>query len=302
MPKCTNKKLDFGRFGRRVIEVDFDGGDLSSEAGVLLLRRMDQHLGLCASAARALGDERQRGKVRHSLASRLAQRVYGLCQGWSDVCDHNALRADLAMQTAVGRDEALASAPTLSRLETAATPAQAWALQGVLLDQFIASRRTGPAPRELVLDVDGTQLPLHGEQERGFFHGYYDNYCYLPLYVFCGQDLLTRVLRPSDRDPASVVTALLKRLVDALRQAWPKGCLGRALPDRPAKERAAAAPVRTGRAGAGRSVPRLRHQAARVRQLRVRRRQLGQAPARDRAAGARPARDQPALHRHQPGR
>lgn len=222
MPKCTNNKLDFGRLGRRVIEADFDGGDLSSEAGVLLLRRMDQRLGLCSSAARALGDERQRGKVRHSLASMLAQRVYGLCQGWSDVSDHNALRADLAMQTAVGRDEALASAPTLSRLETAATPAQAWALHGVLLDQFIASRRTGPAPRELVLDVDATHVPLHGEQERGFFHGYYDNYCYLPLYVFCGQDALACVLRPSDRDPASVVTALLKRLVDALRKAWPK--------------------------------------------------------------------------------
>lgn len=222
MPKCTNKKLDFGRLGRRVIEADFDGGDLSSEAGVLLLRRMDQRLGLCASAARALNDERQRGKVRHSLVSMLAQRVYGLCQGWSDVCDHNALRADLAMQTAVGRDEALASAPTLSRLETAATPAQAWALHGVLLDQFIASRRPGRAPRELVLDVDATHVPLHGAQERGFFHGYYDNYCYLPLYVFCGQDMLACVLRPSDRDPASVVTALLKRLIDALRQRWPK--------------------------------------------------------------------------------
>lgn len=222
MPKCTNKKLDFGRLGRRVIEADFDGGDLSSEAGVLLLRRMDQRLGLCSSAARALGDERQRGKVRHSLASMLAQRVYGLCQGWSDVSDHNALRSDLAMQTAVGRDEALASAPTLSRLETAATPAQAWALHGVLLDQFIASRRTGRAPRELVLDVDATHVPLHGQQERGFFHGYYDNYCYLPLYVFCGQDLLACVLRPSDRDPASVVTALLKRLIDVLRKVWPK--------------------------------------------------------------------------------
>lgn len=222
MPKCTKKKLDFGRLGRRVIEADFDGGDLSSEAGVLLLRRMDQRLGLCASAARALRDERQRGKVRHSLASMLAQRVYGLCQGWSDVSDHNALRSDLAMQTAVGRDEALASAPTLSRLETAATPAQAWALHGVLLDQFIASRRTGRAPRELVLDVDATHVPLHGQQERGFFHGYYDNYCYLPLYVFCGQDLLACVLRPSDRDPASVVTALLKRLIDVLRKVWPK--------------------------------------------------------------------------------
>ena len=224
MPKCTDEKLDFGRLGRRVIEADFSGGDLSTEGGALLLRRMDARLGLSAAAARALGDERQPGKVRHDLASMLAQRVYGLCLGWADVCDHNALRDDLVLQTAVGRDQVLASAPTFSRLETAATPAQAWALHGVLLDKFIASRRAPRqrAPRELVLDVDATHVPLHGAQERGFFHGYYDNYCYLPLYVFCGQDLLACVLRPSDRDPASVVTALLKRLIDALRQAWPK--------------------------------------------------------------------------------
>ena len=224
MPKCTDEKLDFGRLGRRVIEADFSGGDLSTEGGALLLRRMDARLGLSTAAARALGDDRQRGKVRHDVASIVAQRVYGLCLGWADVCVHTALREDLVLQTAVGRDSALASAPTLSRLETAATPAQAWALHGVLIEQFIASRR-GPghrAPRELVLDVDATHVPLHGAQERGFFHGYYDNYCYLPLYVFCGQDLLACVLRPSDRDPASVVTALLKRLIDALHQAWPK--------------------------------------------------------------------------------
>lgn len=222
MPKCTEDRIEFGRVGRRVIEADFSGGDLSSEGGVLLLRRMDRRLGLTAAAAAALGDERQSGKVRHSLGSMVAQRVYGLCLGWSDVCDHNALRSDLAMQTAVGRDESLASAPTLSRLETAATPAQAWALHGVLLEQFIGSRRGKRAPRELVLDVDATHVPLHGAQERGFFHGYYDNYCYLPLYVFCGQDLLACVLRPSNRDPASVVTALLKQLIVTLRQVWPK--------------------------------------------------------------------------------
>jgi hypothetical protein len=223
MPKCTDDKIDFGRVGRRVVEADFSGGDLSSEGGALLLRQLDERLGLTRAAARALGDERRGRSVVHSLHSMVAQRVYGLCLGWSDVCDHNSLRDDLALQTAVGRDQALASAPTLSRLETAATPEQAWALHGVLLEQFIASRR-GPgrrAPRELVLDVDATHVPLHGQQERGFFHGYYDNYCYLPLYVFCGQDLLACVLRPSDRDPASVVTALLKRLADALRRVWP---------------------------------------------------------------------------------
>ena len=127
---------------------------------------------------------------------------------------------DLVMQTAVGRAEPLASAPTLSRLETGATPAHAAALHEVLMQQFLASH--SKAPKELVLDVDATHVPLHGEQERGHFHAYYDNYCYLPLYVFAGQDMLACVLRPSDRDPASVVSALIKRLLVPLRRAWPK--------------------------------------------------------------------------------
>jgi hypothetical protein len=130
------------------------------------------------------------------------------------------LRNDLVLQTAVGRAEPLASAPTLSRLETGATPEHAASLHEVLMQQFIASHVA--APKELVLDVDATHVPLHGEQERGHFHAYYDNYCYLPLYVFAGQDLLACVLRPSDRDPASVVSALLKRLLVALRRAWPR--------------------------------------------------------------------------------
>ena len=153
----------------------------------------------------------------HSL---LAQRIYGLCLGWSDVCDHNLLRNDLVMQTAVGRAEPLGSAPTFSRLETSATPEHAAALHTVLMQQFIASH--AKAPKELVLDVDATHVPLHGEQERGHFNAYYDNDCYLPLYVFTGQDMLACVLRPSDRDPASVVRALIKRLLVPLRRAWPK--------------------------------------------------------------------------------
>jgi hypothetical protein len=202
------------------VEAAFDGGDIVSDGGVLLLERVDERLGLTRAAALAFGDERRSASVQHSLHSLLAQRIYGLCLGWSDVCDHNVLRHDLLMQTAVGRAEPLASAPTLSRLETAAAPEHAAALHEVLMQQFIASHPT--APKELVLDVDATHVPLHGEQERGHFHAYYDNYCYLPLYVFAGQDMLACVLRPSDRDPASVVSALIKRLLVPLRRAWPK--------------------------------------------------------------------------------
>jgi hypothetical protein len=220
MPKCTDETVEFGRVGRRVVQAAFNGGDIVSDGGVLLLKQVDERLGLTRSAALALGDDRRGASVQHSVHSLLAQRIYGLCLGWSDVCDHNVLRRDLVMQTAVGRAEPLASAPTLSRLETGATPGHAAALHGVLMQQFIASHTK--APKELVLDVDATHVPLHGEQERGHFHAYYDNYCYLPLYVFANQDLLACVLRPSDRDPASVLTALIKRLLVPLRRAWPR--------------------------------------------------------------------------------
>ena len=220
MPKCTDGTVRFGKVGRRVVEAAFDGGDIVSDGGSLLLRQVDERIGLTRMAAAAFGDVRRKASVRHDMRSLLAQRIDGLCCGWEDVSDHNALRHDLAVQTAVGRDEELASGPTLSRLENSATMAQAVALNRVLLEQFIASR--GSAPDELVLDIDATHVPLHGEQEGAHFHAHYDNYCYLPLYVFCGQDMLACVLRPSWRDPASVLSALVKLLARRLRQAWPQ--------------------------------------------------------------------------------
>jgi len=219
MPKCTQRALQLGRVGRRVVEADFDGGAIASDGGVTLLQLCDERIGLTRAAAKAVGDDRRAGSVLHGMRELLAQRVYGLCCGWEDVSDHNLLRRDLVWQTAVGRADTLGSAATFSRLENAACARDFWALHGVLLEQFIASR--GTAPDELVLDVDATHIPLHGQQERAHFNAHYDNYCYLPLYVFCGQDMLACVLRPSWRDPASVVSALIKRLAARLRQAWP---------------------------------------------------------------------------------
>lgn len=220
MPKCTDGRVGFGKVGRRVVEAAFDGGDIVSDGGSLLLRQVDERIGLTRMAAAAFDDKRRRASVRHDMRSLLAQRVYGLCCGWEDVTDHNALRHDLAVQTAVGRDEELASGPTLSRLENSATMAHAVALNRVLLEQFVASRDS--VPDELVLDIDATHVPLHGQQEGAHFHAHYDNYCYLPLYVFCGQDMLACVLRPSWRDPASVLSALVKLIARHLRQAWPE--------------------------------------------------------------------------------
>jgi hypothetical protein len=216
--------VGFGKVGRRVVEAAFDGGDIVSDGGSLLLRQVDERIGLTRMAAAALGDRRRKASVRHDLRSMLAQRVYGLCCGWEDVTDHNTLRRDLAVQTAVGRDRQLASAPTLSRLENSATMAHAVALNRVLLEQFMASREVAPAELvlDIVLDIDATHVPLHGDQEGAHFHAHYDNYCYLPLYVFCGQDMLACVLRPSWRDPASVLSALVKLIARQLRKAWPQ--------------------------------------------------------------------------------
>jgi len=220
MPKCTDQTIGFGRLGRRVIEANFEGGDIGSDGGVLLLKRVDERIGLSRAAAGVLSDPRDPARITHSLRDLLAQRIYAMCCGYEDLNDHDALRDDLLMQTAVGRIDPLASSPTLSRLETRASRAQAVALHGVLIEQFIASHRTAPA--ELVLDIDASDVPLHGKQERAEFHAYYDHHCYLPLYVFCGQAMLACVLRRSRIDGAKNAAAVIKLLVQRLRQAWPQ--------------------------------------------------------------------------------
>ena len=219
MPDRTAQRIEFGRVGRRVVEANVDGGDLSSDGGLMLLRRVDERIGLTRAVAAVFNDARDPAKITHRLRDLIAQRLYGLCCGYEDLNDHDTLRADLLMQTAVGRAEPLASAPTLCRLEGRATRAQAVALHGVLVEQFIASHKSAPA--ELVLDVDASDVPLHGRQELAEFHAYYDQHCYLPLYVFCGQSLLACVLRRSRIDGAKHAAAVIKLLVARLRQVWP---------------------------------------------------------------------------------
>jgi hypothetical protein len=220
MTDCTAQKFRFAPLKRRVIEAAFEGGDISSDGGLLLLRELDRRLGLVQSAAAVLCDPRDPDKIEHTVTDMIRQRVFALCQGYEDLNDHASLRKDLLMQTALERDEALASAPTLCRLENRASRAQAWAMHKVMVEQFIASFAT--PPEELVLDFDATDDPLHGRQEGRFFHGYYDHYCYLPLYVFCGEQLLVAYLRPSNIDEAKHAWAVLALLVKRLRAAWPK--------------------------------------------------------------------------------
>ena len=220
MTECTQTALQFPGFSRRKIDVSFNGGDITSNGGVQLLRLADERTGLIKAAARAIGDSRRTKSCTHDLESLVRQRVYDISLGYEDLNDHEALRADLALQTALSRDESLASPSTLCRLENRANRNTAVALHKVLIDNFIAAYKQ--APRRLILDVDATDDRVHGDQEGRFFHGYYDHYCFLPLYVFCGDQRLVSYLRSSKIDGAKHSWAVLALLIKRLRQAWPK--------------------------------------------------------------------------------
>ena len=200
MTNCIQESLAFPGCKGRQIEASFQGGDITSDGGVLLLRQVDRVLKLSESIAKALDDPRRRASCHHDGLSLVRQRLYGLALGYEDLNDHHTLRGDLALQTAVERTETLASASTLCRFENRAAREQAWRLHEVLIERFIGSFKR--APRKLVLDFDATDDRVHGQQEGRFFHGFYDHYCFLPLYVFCRDQLLVSYLRPSKIDGA----------------------------------------------------------------------------------------------------
>lgn len=220
MTVCTSSSDLFPACKSRKIDVHFNGGDVTSDAGILLLRKADRQLGLLSQAAKVLPDHRRQASCEHRMVEMLRQRVYGLALGYEDLNDHQALRVDPAFQTGIDRVETLAGASTLCRWENTANREAAAALNGLLVEAFIRSFKT--APKELVLDFDATDIPVHGQQEGRYFHGYYDQYCFLPLHVFCGDQLLVSYLRPSNIDAARHAWAILKLLVKRLRQQWPE--------------------------------------------------------------------------------
>lgn len=223
MTECKLKKLVLSRLGRRSIEADFEGGRLTSDAGLLLLREVDRRLNLLDAVDQAIPDPRDPRYTVHEQRELLAQRILALASGYEDENDHQTLRSDPALQTASGRmpaeDQPLGSPSTLCRLENRISRRTIWRLHDVLVDQFLSSYSQPPA--EITLDLDATDDPIHGEQEGRFFHGYYHCYCYLPLYVFCGEHLLCGYLRPSNIDAAKHSRAITKLLVEKIRQRWP---------------------------------------------------------------------------------
>ena len=224
MTECNRMPLPFSRGKRREIVADFSGGVITSDAGALLLREADRQIGLLDALDAAIPDPRHPFLIVHPQRTMLAQRIYGIACGYEDLNDHQHLRDDPLWQVAAdhpGPDAVpeMASPPTLCRLENRVNRAALWRMAEVLVEQFITSYAT--PPEQLILDFDATDSVIHGHQEKRFFHGYYDAYCFLPLYVFGGDRLLAAYLRPSNIDPALHTGAVLKLLIDKLRQAWP---------------------------------------------------------------------------------
>jgi hypothetical protein len=234
MTECNQTFFPFEAHFSRQVVAEFAGDWLTTDGGSLLLRQADRKIGLLRRVAGCFTDYRQPERIEHRLAEMLAQRIYGLALGYEDLNDHEQLRQDPLLGVLSGKrdlGEPLAGKSTLNRLELTpvGSPAaerynkisySAERLDALLVDLFLEAHPR--APREIVLDLDATDTPLHGRQEARFFHGYYGHYCYLPLYVFCGDHLLCARLRPSNIDASAGSLAEVQRIVRQIRARWPK--------------------------------------------------------------------------------
>ncbi len=244
MTQCTTDAFTFQGLGQREVVAAFDGGRITSDAGALLLREVDTRFGILDKLAACWTDHRDPDLIEHSLEELLRQRVFGLCLGYEDVNDHDQLRHDALLAAAVGkvdplgetrtkaadRGKALAGKSTLNRLEL--TPvgadedsrykkivAHLGQIENYLVDLYVSQQASPPS--RIVLDLDATDDPVHGQQLGRFFHGYYGHYCYLPLYIFAGDHPLAALLRPSDIDASAGCLPHIERIVLRLRQVWP---------------------------------------------------------------------------------
>src|SRR5712691_6054474 len=243
--ECTQASFEFHALLQRKVIAKFDGGNITSDAGILLLREVEKRTGIIAGLAGCFIDYRDPEAIEHTVLELLAQRIYGLCLGYEDLNDHDQLRLDPRLAVAVekadplgenrhkksDRGKALAAKSTLNRLELTKADANSQErykkivmheekIDRWMVDVFIGSHAS--APEEIVLDLDATDDPIHGNQEGRFYHGYYGNYCYLPLYIFSGEHLLCARLRRSNIDGADGTVEELKRIVGQIRGAWPE--------------------------------------------------------------------------------
>jgi hypothetical protein len=245
VPECKRQTFAFQRLASRAVVAEFTGGQITSDAGAVLLGELEARLGLLRSFASCFTDHRDPDRVEHTLVDLIKQRVFALCLGYEDLLDHDELRRDPLLATIVGKRDpsgqdrrreadrgcALAGKSTLNRLELRSEDPEpdtrykkiscsTEQVDRFFVEQFLRSYPTPPA--RITIDLDATDDPLHGAQEGRFFHGYYGHYCYLPLYIFCGRHLLCARLRRSDIDASKGSVEELERIVTQIRTAWPE--------------------------------------------------------------------------------
>jgi len=233
--ECISDRFGFAPIEKRRVEAGFDGGVMTSEAGALLLGATDKAIGLVDRFAACFEDRRCQELIEHSVRTLVGQRVIGIALGYEDLSDHDHLRHDPMLAVVMGKLEAkrsdcapVAGKSTLNRLELSLPTPTLYhkishdpaAIEGLFVDLFLDAHQE--PPREIILDLDATDDPLHGEQEGRFFHGYYGGYCYLPLYVFCGRHLLVAKLRPANIDASAGAVDEIARLVARIRERWPQ--------------------------------------------------------------------------------
>jgi hypothetical protein len=233
--ECTPKAMRFARVKGRDLVADFDGGAITSDGGAVLLGAVDRAVGLVRRFSTCFTDGRLASHVEYDVPTLIGQRVFGIALGYEDLIDHDALRHDPLMGAVLGRLEArrkrcapLAGKSTLNRLEHAPAEPDRYrkishdpkAIEALFVELFLDAHES--PPKEIVLDLDATDTPLHGDQEGKFFHGYYDCYCYLPLYIFCGEHLLAAKLRRANIDGAAGAVEETARIVAHIRERWPE--------------------------------------------------------------------------------
>jgi DDE family transposase len=233
--ECSGDLFGFAPVEGREVVAAFDGGAITSDAGALLLGATDRAIGMMERFAACFHDERRQDLIEHEVVTLLGQRVFAIALGYEDLNDHDALRHDPMMAVLAGKLEAhrkecapVAGKSTLNRLELSCLEPSRYhkishnpvAIRRLMVDLFLEAHDR--APSEIILDLDATDDPVHGEQEGRFFHGYYDCYCYLPLYVFCGRHLLDAKLRRASLDAADGAVEAVARIVFQIRCRWPK--------------------------------------------------------------------------------
>src|SRR6201994_286650 len=233
--ECSADLFGFAPVERRAVVAGLDGGRVTSDAGALLLGATDRAIELVERFAACFTDGRSPELIEHEVRTLVGQRIFGIALGYEDLVDHDQLRHDPAMAVLAGKLSArrkdcapLAGKSTLNRLELGGPELTryhriAWdgaKIEGLFIDLFLDAHQQ--PPRQIILDLDATDDPLHGHQEGRFFHGYYDCYCYLPLYIFCGTHLLAAKQRPANIDAAAGAVEEVARIVAQIRTRWPE--------------------------------------------------------------------------------